>query len=248
MLIDYLVTKFSKEKNINLNVDLKKLLVRRFYYFSGSSDLYVSISLYSGGLDYASRLKTKIKKKNASFLDFRLSADILSSDTEQTLNRFYFLKQQIIDQIKLLKQQHKISRIHLVGISMGCVTALMIANHGSFINKVILVVPGNCLAESMWKGIRTQHLKEIIESNGISLKDLKQKWNSLAPENNLDEMNHKEIIVYISQTDRVIPGELGERLVNRMYKENLAPFVHKNKYLGHYGTIARFYIFPNLGT
>ncbi|MFC1751706.1 hypothetical protein ACFLY5_01000, partial [Patescibacteria group bacterium] len=161
MLIDYLVAKFRKEKDINLKVDLKQLIIKKFYHFPNSKDLYVSISLYSGGPDCSYRLRAKIKKKNASFLDFRLSQDILSSDAEQTLNRFYFLKQQFVNQINLIKQQYGFKRVHLIGISMGCVTALMITNNNSLINKVILIVPGNCLAESMWKGIRTQHLKEI---------------------------------------------------------------------------------------
>ncbi|MFC1751546.1 hypothetical protein ACFLY5_00165 [Patescibacteria group bacterium] len=247
MLIDYLVTKFCKEKVINLDVNLKQLIIKKFYHFSNSKDLYVSLSLYSGGLDCSRHLRTKIKKRKTSFLDFRLSQDILSSDTQETLNRFYFLKQQFIEQIKLYKQQHGFNRVHLIGVSMGCVTALMIANNNPMINKVILVVPGNCLAESMWKGIRTAHLKKLIESKGTSLRDLKQQWNSLAPENNLDGMKDKEIIVFISQTDRVIPGELGGRLIKRMHEENLSPTVYKNKYLGHYGTIVRFYAFPNLG-
>ncbi|MFH1979202.1 MAG: hypothetical protein ABII97_02375 [Patescibacteria group bacterium] len=246
MSIDCLVNKFSKEKDINLKIDFRKLIIKKFSYFPNSKSLYVSISLYSGGTDCSYRLKAKIKNKNASFLDLKLSQDILSSDLEQTLDRFYFLKKQFMRQIELLKQQYGFNKVCLLGISMGCVTTLMIANRNSNINKVILVVPGSCLAESMWKSIRTQHLKKIIELNGIGLKDLKQQWDSLAPENNLDGMKDKEINVYISQADKIIPGELGECLVDKMYEENLLPRVYKNKHLGHYGTIARFYMFPNI--
>ena len=246
-MFDFLINKLSGEKGIDVDVNLKELLIKKFYYLPNSSDLYISIALWSGGLDYLCHLRKKVKQRNASFLEFKLSSEILSSDTEETLSRFYFLEQQIVNQVKLLHQQYGFDKIHLIGISMGCVTVSMIAHHNSFIDKIILIVPGDSLAEPVWKGIRSQHLKKIIESNGISLKDLKQKWHSLAPENNLDGMEKKEIIVYFSQSDRIIPGEFGECLVNKMYKKNLSPLVCKNKYLGHYGTMGKFFMFPNLG-
>jgi len=248
MSLDHLVTALTKIKKINLDINLETLLNRKFYHTQDSRDLYIIIPLSEKGLDYLFRLRTKIKKERASCLEYSLSSEILSTDTQKTLTHFYFIKQQIVNDIKKFKQQYKFTKIHLIGISMGCVTTLMIANHNSSINKIILLVPGSCLAESMWKSIKTQHLKRSIESRKKNLKNLKREWNSLAPKNNLGELKNKKIFIYLSRADKIIPSELGKHLVKAMRRKNLSPTVYGNKHLGHYGTIAKFCIFPNLET
>ena len=106
------------------------------------------------------------------------------------------------------------------------------------------MVPGSCLASSLWKGIRTQKLKKIYEKQNIKLEQLQTLWQSLAPKNNISALDNKNIFIAISKSDKVIPYPFGKELadlVKTKYPQNTS--IAENKYLGHYFTVLKYYFF-----
>lgn len=125
-------------------------------------------------------------------------------------------------------------------MSLGCVNAAMVANKNPRVNTLILVVPGNSLAESLWRGIGTTKLKQQIKKHGISLEKLEKDWKDLAPENNISGLVGKNIEIHISKSDKVIPYNNGYDLIKDMRRTGLKPKIFKNKNLGHYLTVSQF--------
>lgn len=188
-------------------------------------------------------LKKKILNRKYSYLHYKIKPEILSAKAGLTYKSFESIKKKVIADIKKIKD--KFSEIIVIGTSLHAISAPMIVNNCKEIDKIILVCPGHCLAESLWNGVRTQNLKDAFVKKGINLKKLKQIWKDLAPENNINKMNGKEVVIYNSKSDKVIPYWCGNRLIKKMRKIGINPIVNTNKYLGHYLTILYFYLFDN---
>ena len=168
----------------------------------------------------------------------------MSPDHESTVRYYKGIQERVSEDLNELRQWYGFSEINLIGISLGCVNALMVANHNPLVDKINLVVPGHCLAESMWNGVRTQKMRQAFEDNGVTLEQLKEYWHDLAPENNIDGLEGKGITVRISLADKVIPHYCGKSLIESMEKLGLNPVVRENSYLGHYCTVVSFYFSP----
>ena len=150
----------------------------------------------------------------------------------------------MLEEINHFKKKYNLIKIDLIGLSIGCVGALLVANNNPDVRRIELVAPGNCLAESVWYGIRTINLRRDYEKRGITMDFLKKHWKNLAPENNLNGLEGKEISVYISKSDQIIPYKLGHKLVEKMHEKGLKPKVFVNKFRGHYGTVVGFLLKP----
>lgn len=122
----------------------------------------------------------------------------------------------------------------------------MLANKDISINSIDLVVPGDDLAQSLWEGIVTRPLRRSFESQGMDLGRLKNTWAELAPKNNISNLGTDKIRVYLSKSDKVIPYERGLMLTKEMKDIGLHPKISENKFLGHYGTLLKYYLFPHI--
>lgn len=242
MSIDSIIVKlFSDNDNLNTQVVIKENIVRsNFVHTESLTALYVILSPWHNMGNFLNVLQARIKKSGLSYVEYKIDPDVLSPDYAATLEYFKKIDDIVVSEIKTLKKKFNFSKIKLIGISLSCVCATMIANHSSEVDELSLVVPGSSLAEPFWEGIRTRNLKRIIEKRGGSLAFLKKYWSELAPENNLSGLASTKIKVYLSESDVVIPYFFGKRLAEEMKKLNLNPEVSVNKFLGHYLTIAKF--------
>ncbi len=228
--------------NLNNGIEVKN----KFTYAKGSKGLCVFIPPWRARSFYYFFIKRQINRKGYSLLEYKIPSSLLSSDYEFTLYHFKNMQQAIKKDISDLRERYGFEQITILGTSLGCVEALMVASDNPLIQKIILIVPGNCLAESVWKGIRTKGLRKSFEKKGIKLDFLKNVWSPLAPENNLVNLEHSDISIHLSKADKVIPYELGARLVNAMQVKGIQPRVFENKRLGHYGTALKYYLFPQI--
>jgi pimeloyl-ACP methyl ester carboxylesterase len=241
--VDRVVNQFIAPKKY---LDSQELITSEFYEVNNPRGLYVLIPSWRGRLDYYALIRRKLMKEGYSCIEYSSAPRMLSSDYQMTVELFEEVKNFVSEQIRKLVQEYQLKEVNIIGTSIGCVEALMIANHNEIIKKVVLVAPGCCLAESMWKGIRTQEIRKNMEVKGITLTFLKEQWKTLAPENNIDGLLGKEITVYLSKSDEIIPYELGLQLVQKMKENNLAPLVKENTFFGHYLTILNYYLRPTV--
>jgi hypothetical protein len=215
-------------------------LTNDFYPVPSSRVLCVLIPPWKTEADYYKLVRKRIHKAGYSCLEYKIASSLLSPDYEYTRNAFKEVIDGVKSGIENMVRQYAFTEVQVIGVSIGCVEAAMIANHNPHVNKLVLVAPGSDLAESMWYGLKTQNVRRLFEERGITLSFLKKAWRDIAPENNFDGLKGKEIEIYISKCDANIPYRFGKKLVDRMVAHGLHPRVNENKYLGHYLTVLKY--------
>jgi hypothetical protein len=242
-IITFLLNGFclSDEYREGLNIHINKKFVKH----NNSSVLKIIIPQWGDEEFFATRiLIRRLHKEGYSCLYFCLPKDILSSNVKDTIKFFNSITEQIKRDIQKLKDEYNFQRIDIIAASLGCVSACLIANGNKDIQNLFLLVPGSCLAQSLWNGIRTQKLRNIYEQQNINQEQLKNIWKDLAPKNNINLMNDKNIFIAISKSDKLISYSFGKELadlVKKLYPKDTT--IKENNYLGHYLTVAKYYLF-----
>ena len=249
MSIDKIVSKIRELDYSGIDLTKENLIgniQKKLTYTPNSSKLYVLMPSWGGKIKYTEKLSKKIKEEGNSSLAYQFPRKILTSDYKLTRDYFKIIRNHVLEDIENFQTECGFSDFHMIGVSIGCVNATMVTNSDSRFNKATFVVPGNCLADSLWKGYRTQFLRKEFESKGIDLERLKEEWRELAPENNLRNLKNAKVKVYFSSADLIIPSRNGKKLVNKMEEVGINPKVRKIPIAGHYGTIFAFYKFPRM--
>ncbi len=246
MKIDALISHFrEKVDNKYEEKEDRKLILKHFFHQKKSDVLYVFFPQMEGyEKDSLNRkLRKVMKKRGYSFLEYSFSASLLDDNYKDVIKNFTSIKKDFSDELRRLKKDFKFKEINIIGISIGCVSACLAANNKD-IQKLFLIIPGHCLAESLWNGIRTQHLKNRYEKQGFLLKKLKKGWRELAPENNIDKLKAKNVYVYLSKADVVIPYRFGNKLLEELKEKHYNVYSKINNNKGHYLTALNFYFHP----
>ncbi|MFA6099053.1 MAG: hypothetical protein WCV50_05985 [Patescibacteria group bacterium] len=228
----------KKEEGVEFNIN------KKFIKNDSSSTLKIILPPWGDKESIISRiLIRRLNKKGYSCLAYFFPRHILSSDVDKTVEFFNTIKERVKSDIKKLKAEYNFQKIDIIAPSLGVVSACLIANGNQDISNLYFIVPGSCLAASLWNGIRTQHLKNIYEKQGINQEKLINIWGSLAPKNNINALAGKNIFIAISRSDKIIPYRFGKELADLMTK--LYPqttVVQENGHLGHYLTVIKYYL------
>ncbi len=241
-IISFLFNGFDfidKEEGLEIYIN------KKFIKNKDSSVLKIILPPWGDGESFITKiLIRRLYKKGYSSLAYFFPKHILSSDVNKTIKTFNFIRDQIKSDILKLKAEHKFQKIDIIAPSLGVVSACLIANDNDDIQNLFFIVPGSCLASSLWNGIRTQKLRNIYEYQNINQEQLKNIWESLAPKNNISAMKDKNIFIAVSKSDKVIPYRFGEELADlakKLYSNNI--LIQENSYLGHYLTAVKYYLF-----
>lgn len=231
---------FSDEKRYS-EIHINKKFIRG----SDNSSLKIILPPWGDGEPIVTKiLIRRLHKRGHSCLAYFFPKHILSPNIDDTASFFKLIQDQIKSDISRLKTEYSFKKVDIIAPSLGVVNACLIANDNDDIQNLFFIVPGSCLASSLWNGIRTQKLKNIYERQNISQEQLKTSWGNLAPKNNLDAMRNKNIFISISKSDKVIPYCFGKELADlakKLYPNNA--IVQENSCLGHYLTIVKYYLF-----
>ncbi len=217
----------------------------KYFFHSKSEKLYVIAPYWQATISqFPMRiLKKRILQAGYSCLIYQFPIKILSENVNLTEEYFKEIEKEIKKDIFEIKEKHKFKEIIMLGMSLGCVNALMVSNQNQDVNRVILVVPGDSLSDSLWRGVGTRKLRNQIAKHHINLKELEKDWQDLDPKNNINGLAGKEIEVYLSKADKIIPYKNGSYLVKDIKNIGISPVVIKNKSLGHYFTLLKFVMF-----
>lgn len=228
----------------NNKIPSDNILKNKFSYKKESKELFVLLPPWGGKLYYNFFPRKFLIKKGFSVLEYEFPKAILSSNWKFTLDHFNFIRKSVTKEIEKLKKVYGFQRITIVGVSLGCVNACMCANNNKSIDEIFLIIPGHCLAESMWQGISTQQIRQEYENQKISLKELKNHWHTLAPENNITNLKSKKVSIFLSKADKVIPYYCGKKLFEKAKSKRYNLFYKINNNLGHYLTALQFHLSP----
>lgn len=234
---------FDKE-NLNREVELQNPFSGSVFYDKGSKVVYVLIAPWHAGSYIFTRIKSKIRHAGYAYVQYNLISDILSPDAEATRAYFEIVSQNIRKDLIKIHRESEVQKFIMVGLSLSCVFAMMIANQNDLIAEVILVAPGSTLAESMWSGLRTAKIKRIMRKEGLTLGSLKRYWLQLAPDEYLRGIKDKKLKIFLSESDKIIPYRFGKIFADEAKKTVSDVEVKTNTLLGHYGTILSFCLFP----
>lgn len=230
--------KFPDPKGKNYPIE------KYFRHASRADELIVVLPFWKSWTFANKLLNWRALRSGKSCLFYSFSPELLSSDPEYTLQEFHKIKAQVRQDISDLKKQYGYSKIKIIATSLGVVSAMMIADGNKDVDELLLIVPGSCLASSLWDGIRTQRLKKIYEQKGIDKEKLQKMWKELAPKNNVSQIEGKKIHVAISKSDKLIPYKYGKEFADILKEKGAS--IKESIFPGHYISIIQFYLFGKL--
>lgn len=246
MSIDYIISFLYNCFDFSNNTEGFTIQIdKKFIQSKNSSVLKIILPTWGEGETLITKILIwRLHQKGHSCLAYFFPKHLLSNNPNNTVEFFNLIKDQIKSDIEKFKSQFNFKRIDIITASLGVVSACLIANNNDGIKNLFFIVPGSCLASSLWNGTRTQKLKNAYKSQNINQEQLQAMWKMLAPKDNIDSMNYKNIFIAISKSDKVIPYCFGRELadlIKNSYPKNTT--VKENKLLGHYLTIVKYYLF-----
>ena len=107
---------------------------------------------YRSNLGLFSGIKKFIKSRGGVIHRLPIPGGYTDFELKSTYDGFKKMRADISLDLEDLKKEYGFKEIEVLGFSLSCVPALIIANGNPLINSIKLVVPGHCLAESLWFG------------------------------------------------------------------------------------------------
>ena len=129
------------------------------------------------------------------------------------------IRQAVVDGRQLIKiaQRAGYRKISVLGISLGSWVAGLIAAHDPAVDKASLILTGGDLAEMVWTGGATRHIRASFDGK-IDLGDLRRAWAPLSLESYVGKLARPALNVQIllATRDHVVLPTVSERLVQRL--------------------------------
>lgn len=167
--------------------------------------------------------------------------DMLSPNLGRTIQS---VRQAVVDGRELVRivQAAGYRKISVLGMSLGSWVAGLVAAHDPAVSKASLLLNGGDLAEMVWTGSATRHIRASLDGQ-ITSDDLKRAWAPLNLENHLDRLARSELDLQIvlAARDKVVPSAVSERFVNHL-KNAGASLTVKRLNCGHYSLTLPPYI------
>ncbi|MFA6017475.1 MAG: prolyl oligopeptidase family serine peptidase [Patescibacteria group bacterium] len=176
-----------------------------------------------------------LKRNGFQSIVYEYDKKILSSNTKETVKYLNEVKLDVINTINILKKRG-IKDFNLFGTSLGTMLSLMVSDEIKDIKKIILNLTGADLAEIVWSWDKVSDtmIKRNLIKQKINLNKLKQLWYDLAPINNLKMIGNQKLLIYLSETDEIIPYLQGTKLTNKLQQMNINFKLFTNNRSNHF--------------
>jgi pimeloyl-ACP methyl ester carboxylesterase len=109
------------------------------------------------------------------------------------------------------------ARIGLIGFSLGSSIASIVAAHDASVAALALVLMADDLAEVIWTGSATAHLRRVLEER-CTLAELKSAWSVISPNSYAPLLATRLdcVKIVVARLDSVFLPELTTRYVDRL--------------------------------
>ncbi|MDO9641214.1 MAG: dienelactone hydrolase-related enzyme [Pseudotabrizicola sp.] len=159
------------------------------------------------------------------------------------------VRQAVIDGRQLIRiaQHAGYRKISVVGISLGSWVAGLVAAHDPVVEKASLLLTGGHLADMVWTGGATRHIRTSFEGQ-IELAELKRAWAPLSLESYAAKLARPalDLQIVLASRDKVVLPTLSDRFVKRLQGAGASPDV-KRLNCGHYSlTLPPFIIYTGM--
>jgi len=127
------------------------------------------------------------------------------------------MRQAVVDTraaVRWLKEQG-FERVGILGTSIGSCTAFLAFAHDESIDVGVFNHVSGYVADVVWKGISTQHVKQGIETN-VTLDELREFWKPISPVPfvpRLLEMKRRPMRFIAARYDLTFPVDLSKQVI-----------------------------------
>lgn len=158
---------------------------------------------------------------------------MLSSNLGRTLQS---VRQAVVDGRQLIGvlQRAGYRRVSVLGISLGSWVAGLVAAEDASIHKVSLLLSAGSLADMVWSGAATQHIRAGLEGK-LELSDLRRAWSPLDLGSYAAKLARPGLVVQfvIAKRDKVVLPELSETFIRQIQGVGVSTDVTRLN-CGHY--------------
>ncbi len=159
--------------------------------------------------------------------------DMLSPNLGRTVGS---MRQAVLDGRKLIRilQSEGYGQVSVLGMSLGSWVAGLVAAHDQTVKKAALFLTAGSLADMVWTGRATQHIRASLEHE-IDLPQLRRAWGPLNLENYADKLARPDLDLQIvlAKRDTVVLPEISHQLVAKLKDAGTQPRVLELN-CGHY--------------
>ncbi|MBM9595042.1 dienelactone hydrolase-related enzyme [Rhodobacteraceae bacterium MCCB 386] len=129
------------------------------------------------------------------------------------------LRQAVLDGRKLIRglRNDGYGEISVLGMSLGSWVAGLVVAHEPAVQKASLFLTAGSLADMVWTGRATQHIRASLEDK-IDLADLRRAWAPLNLENYADRLARRglDLQVVYAKRDTVVAPALTKQLIAKL--------------------------------
>ncbi len=158
---------------------------------------------------------------------------MLSPNLGRTLQS---VRQAVVDGRQLVRilQRAGYKSVSVLGISLGSWVAGLVAAHDPAIRRASLFLSAGSLADMVWTGGATQHIRASLEGK-MELSELRRAWAPLSLGNCAATLARPGLNVQLvlAKRDRVVMPALSEEFVQQMHRRGAYPYI-KRLNCGHY--------------
>ncbi|MBS1303269.1 dienelactone hydrolase-related enzyme [Loktanella sp. SALINAS62] len=142
--------------------------------------------------------------------------DMLSPNLGRTIRS---MRQAVLDGRKLVQilKNEGYGQVSVLGMSLGSWVAGLVAAHDQTVKKAALFLTAGSLADMVWTGRATQHIRASLEHE-IDLPQLRRAWSPLNLENYAGKLARPDLDLQIvlAKRDTVVLPELSHQLVAQL--------------------------------
>lgn len=193
---------------------------------------------HGGGVAY-DILTRRLARNGSAVLSYNFHGQILQPDIDSVVESFNVIQDSVVADIHALSEKHDYCAVNLIASSLGNVSLAMVADKHASFQKATLVVAGSNLARCMWDGGRTRSIRQQFETQNISVSVLDDAWRQLAPKAHVDAFKDKEVLMYLSESDTIIPARYQREIAENLQAVTDNIHIHTDQ-SGHAATIAGF--------
>lgn len=176
----------------------------------------------------------KILEKNGYYcICYTYEYSVFSTNIPKTIHNIHLIKNDILKTINQLKKKGY-TNFSIASVSLGGVINMLVANESKDVKKIIFNTGGADIALNVWTSSTTRgKFKEEIISQGYTLESLREAWQSINPLDNMENLNDRKFLVYLSKKDKAIPFSNGMKVVYELQKKKCNYRLIVNTNFGH---------------
>jgi uncharacterized membrane protein len=146
------------------------------------------------------------------------------------------VRQAVVDGRQMIRilQQAGFRRVSVLGVSLGSWVAGLVAAHDSAVEKASLFLSAGSLADMVWTGCATQHIRASLERK-ITLAELRRAWAPLNLQNHAKRLARPSLDIHIvlAERDKVVLPGLSQEFVLQLQGAGASHSVRRLN-CGHY--------------